>query len=214
MKKRLKLTNLLFSALALLMFCIMNEASHAQSQTIFAYPTYGGNTSPNTVQWGPYANTAAYFDSAGTLRGGSGGNCVSCPAPTTTYTKSVVLTTAQVKALNSTPDTIVSLRGTSNASISLVSAYVTMNYNSTTYTADSVLQLKAGTAILATNQSTIDQTSSGTQRFTLNSGRTAGNILSGQGLVLTTATANPTVGNSSIIITVVYTVQYLGQALD
>ena len=127
----------------------------------------------------------------------------------------IELTTAELLALFTTPKSLVAAQG-ANTIVEFVSALLSYDYNSTVYTIGTAgdLQVKytdgSGTEISTTRACTgfIDQASDelyllekvgGTIEPTVNAA-----------LVLTCATANPTLGDSPIHIRVAYRIYYTG----
>lgn len=116
----------------------------------------------------------------------------------------VTLTTAQVLALNSTPITIVG--AISGKEIQIVSASAHLKYNTTTYATNVNLVLKSSSAGATEYQGKYDisNTSDVIGAFEL-TGLQA-NIVTGDALVATVLTGNPTAGDSDIVVDVLYRV--------
>lgn len=105
---------------AIFLLCI--GLAGCKAQGITPYPQSGCAVSPACVQWGRYANKTAVFDSTGTLN--IGGTCASCPQSLTTYSKTIMLTKAQILNLGSVGDTIIPAP-TGSLTINVLAAYVT-----------------------------------------------------------------------------------------
>lgn len=121
---------------------------------------------------------------------------------------SVTLTSAQVLALVSAPQTVVPAGGAGTV-ISILSAAAYIDYNSVAYTtgADIVLQYGAGTVDIVTLAdilaATADSVAFGTPTGTQTSAEVAN-----KGIVVT-ADDVPADGNSTVTVYVVYTLFYL-----
>jgi len=114
----------------------------------------------------------------------------------------VTLTTAQVLALNSTPITIVA--GITGKEIQVVSASAHLKYNTATYASYTLMVLKAASAAAADIQARfdIDETVDSKGAFSIIG--TNLNIVSGDALVASVDSGNPTAGDSDIAIDVLY----------
>lgn len=114
----------------------------------------------------------------------------------------ITLTTAQVLALNSTPITIVT--GIAGKEIQVVSASAHLKYNSATYATNVSLVLKSSSAGAMEYQCKYDI---GYASDVLGSFELTGlqaNIVTGDNLVATVLTGNPTAGDSDIVVDVLY----------
>ena len=116
----------------------------------------------------------------------------------------VTLTTAQVLALNSTPITIVG--AISGKEIQVVSASFHLKYNTTAYATNTTLALRSSssTGSILQAEAAINGAADAIGAFGLNSG--TNNIVTGDALVATVLTGNPTAGDSDIVVDVLYRV--------
>jgi hypothetical protein len=116
----------------------------------------------------------------------------------------VTLTTAQVLDLNSTPITIVG--AISGKEIQVVSASFHLKYNTTAYATNTTLALRSSssTGSVLQAETVINGSADAIGVFGLNSG--TNNIVTGDALVATVLTGNPTAGDSDIVIDVLYRV--------
>jgi len=116
----------------------------------------------------------------------------------------VILTTAQVLALNSTPITIVG--AISGKEIQVVSASFHLKYNTTAYATNTTLALRSSssTGSVLQAEAVINGAADAIGVFGLNSG--TNNIVTGDALVATVLTGNPTAGDSDIVVDVLYRV--------
>ena len=114
----------------------------------------------------------------------------------------VTLTTAQVLALNSTPITIVA--GITGKEIQVVNASMHSKYNTTAYTTNTNMVLKASSAAAADIQARvgINETTDSLGSFDLLS--TNLNIVTGDALVVSVDGGNPKDGDSEIVVDVLY----------
>lgn len=127
----------------------------------------------------------------------------------------VEISTAEIQALFTTPKTLVAAHGAGTV-LEFESLLLPYNYNSTEYTIGSAgnLQVKytngSGTALSTTRAATgyLDQTSDQLSLLDKLEGAIA--PTANAALVLTLATANPTLGNSPIHARVVYKVYQTG----
>jgi len=148
-------------------------------------------------------NTAAYFDSTGTLSA-TPNVCTGCPIPTGTFAKTVTLNSTQLKNLHSVPDTLLPAPGR-NLTYNVTGAYASIQYNSVAYATDSVLNMYFNTGgVIGQNTDVTYETKNYTSNFLIGTADDQ-NYPSNQPLLLTTATANMTAGNSVITVTVYYT---------
>ena len=131
------------------------------------------------------------------------------------YSKDVVLTTAELLALFTTPKTLIAAQG-ANTIVEFISAVLAYDYNSTAYTIGTAgnLQVKytdgSGAAASSTRDTTgfIDQTADKVHLLE----KVGGTVIPvvNAALVLTLATANPTLGNSPINIKITYKIYNTG----
>ena len=121
------------------------------------------------------------------------------------YCTSLVITTAQVLALNSTPLTIVAAPGAGYA-IEVISASVKITFNTTPYatsTSIALVDLTAGTYQL-TSTGFLAATGTIHSKLIPTDGINAGNIIENGALKVYVPTADPTAGDSDIKIFVQY----------
>ena len=131
------------------------------------------------------------------------------------YTADVILSTAELLALFTTPKSLVAAQGAGTI-VEFVSTLLAYEYNSTVYTIGSAgdLQVKytdgSGAAASSTRACTgfIDQASDQLSLIEKVDGTVVPAV--NAALVLTCATANPTLGNSSINIRVTYRIHNTG----
>ena len=116
----------------------------------------------------------------------------------------ITLTTAQVLALNSTPITIVS--ATSGKEIQVVSASAHLKYNSITYATNVNLVLKSSSAGATEYQAKYDISYGSDVLGTFESTGLQANIVTGDALVATVLSGDPTAGDSDIVVDVMYRV--------
>ena len=116
----------------------------------------------------------------------------------------IILTTAQVLALNSTPITIVT--GIAGKEIQVVNASIHLKYLSATYATNTNMALKASSAGATITQAQIDisQTTDTRGAFAMTS--VNNNIVTGDDLVATVLNGDPTAGDSDIVVDVLYRV--------
>lgn len=114
----------------------------------------------------------------------------------------ITLTTAQVLALNSTPITVVT--GISGKEIQVVNASFHLKYNTTAYATNTTLALRASssTGSILQAEAVINGSADAIGVFGLNSG--TNNIVTGDNLVATVLTGNPTAGDSDIVVDILY----------
>lgn len=114
----------------------------------------------------------------------------------------IILTAAQVLALNSTPITIVT--GIAGKEIQVVNASIHLKYLSATYATNTSMALKASSAGATITQAQIDisQTTDTRGAFSITS--VNNNIVTGDALVATVLNGDPTAGDSDIVVDVLY----------
>jgi hypothetical protein len=114
----------------------------------------------------------------------------------------ITLTTAQVLALNSTPITVVT--GIAGKEIQVVNASFHLKYNTTAYATNTTLALRASssTGSILQAEAVINGSADAIGVFGLNSG--TNNIVTGDNLVATVLTGNPTAGDSDIVVDILY----------
>jgi Flp pilus assembly protein TadG len=117
-----------------------------------------------------------------------------------------VLTSAQVLSLFTTPVVLVPAPG-ANYYIDVISVVVTLNYNSVAYAGANALQISytngAGAAATTSNVSNAFLNAGVTAGFKT-AGKDAVTPVAGAPLVASVLTANPTAGNSTLLVDVVY----------
>ena len=116
----------------------------------------------------------------------------------------VILTTAQVLDLNSTPITIVG--AISGKEIQIVSASAHLKYNSATYATNVNLVLKSSSAGATEYQGKYDISYGSDVIGAFELTGLQANIVTGDALVATVLTGNPTAGDSDIVVDVLYRV--------
>ena len=116
----------------------------------------------------------------------------------------VTLTTAQVLALNSTPITIVG--AISGKEIQIVSASAHLKYNSATYATNVNLVLKSSSAGATEYQGKYDISYVSDVLGSFELTGLQANIVTGDALVATVTSGNPTAGDSDIVVDVLYRV--------
>tara|TARA_R110000751_G_scaffold86889_10_gene172637 strand:- start:2463 stop:3047 length:585 start_codon:yes stop_codon:yes gene_type:complete len=116
----------------------------------------------------------------------------------------ITLTTAQVLALNSTPITMVT--GIAGKEIQVVSASAHLKYNSATYATNVNLVLKSSSAAAAEYQGKYDISYASDVLGTFELTGLQANIVTGNDLVATVTTGNPTAGDSDIVVDILYRV--------
>lgn len=116
----------------------------------------------------------------------------------------ITLTTAQVLALNSTPITIVT--GIAGKEIQIVSASAHLKYNSATYATNVNLVLKSSSAGATEYQGKYDISYASDVIGAFELTGLQANIVTGDNLVATVLTGNPTAGDSDIVVDVLYRV--------
>jgi len=116
----------------------------------------------------------------------------------------VTLTTAQVLALNSTPITIVG--AISGKEIQIVSASAHLKYNSATYATNVNLVLKSSSAASMEYQGKYDISYASDVLGSFELTGLQANIVTGDALVATVTSGNPTAGDSDIVVDVLYRV--------
>lgn len=114
----------------------------------------------------------------------------------------IIITTGQVLALNSTPITIVA--GITGKEIQIVSASAHLKYNSTTYATNVNLVLKSSSAGAAEYQGKYDISYVSDVLGSFELTGLQANIVTGDALVATVTSGNPTAGDSDIVIDVLY----------
>lgn len=124
------------------------------------------------------------------------------------YSASTTISSAQLLAIHTTPITLVAAQGANTIVIPLRITYY-MDYNTTTYAGDIVTKAvldPSGVNANFGNNSIIGLTSDGIISITGTTLNSSGSIstLFNTPLVLTTATSNPTTGNSPLKVTVTY----------
>lgn len=120
---------------------------------------------------------------------------------------SLLIPSADVLQLNTTPQTIVAAQGAGTV-IEVVSAFANIDFNSVAYATNIDMQLITETAIdeqaLAEINATVSQI--GKFRLTHISAPSSTQLLDNQALTVTVLTGNPTAGDSDITVYVLYRV--------
>jgi len=119
----------------------------------------------------------------------------------------VTLDSADIVSLHSSPVTIVPAQG-SNTFIFVIGALYYMQYNSVAYTTDPTLRIQyADGNVINTNNNYLSFSSNAIGRKSTSDLNVSGsNISINSALQVTTPTSNPTSGNSTVKITVLYSV--------
>jgi len=114
----------------------------------------------------------------------------------------ILLTAAQVLALNSTP--IVIVTGITGKEIQVVSASAHLKYNTATYATNVDMVLKASSATTTDGQAQFDISGTVDSKGTFDLLTTNKNIVTGDSLVASVDGGNPTAGDSDIMVDVLY----------
>ena len=140
-----------------------------------------------------------YDDLAESIRGGANAE--------TSYTAELVITSAQVLALNSTPIQIIPSPGAGKY-IQIEHSSCKLTYNSTTYATNTSITLYTDTAtrvqhsISSILNATVTRIGAGSPQAV--SGATDTQLISDKAVYVSVASGNPTTGNSDIKIYVTY----------
>ena len=121
---------------------------------------------------------------------------------------SLVIPSAQVLALNTTPQTIVAAQGAGKG-IEVISASVKLDYNTTAYSTTAVIMLQtSGATQRQAEVSILDATVSTTRKFIAfeATGATDTQIIANADLQVKGKSADPTLGDSDIEVFVLYRV--------
>ena len=122
---------------------------------------------------------------------------------------SLVIPSAQVLALNTTPQTIVAAQGAGKG-IEVVSASMKIDFNSAAYATNTTLTLITSGATEPQSDNSIDATVARTGRFRLRytsgASATATQIIANADLQVSVDTGDPTAGDSDIEVFVLYRV--------
>ena len=120
---------------------------------------------------------------------------------------SLLIPSADVLQLNTTPQTIVSAQGAGKV-IEVVSAFADIDFNSAAYATNTNMYIQSATATAPQGLTTINSTVSQINRFRLDQagGAALTQILENQDLQITVATGDPTAGDSDITVYVIYRV--------
>lgn len=120
---------------------------------------------------------------------------------------SLLIPTADVLQLNTTPQTIVAAQGAGTV-IEVVSAFAKIDFNSVAYATNTNMYIQSATATAPQGLTTINSTVSQINRFRLTDagGAALTQILENQDLQITVATGDPTAGDSDITVYVLYRV--------
>lgn len=160
--------------------------------------------------WSPqYRNQIAAYDSTGKLSQlGSQSSAFGTFAPS--YTRRVTLTAAQIKAMHTTPDTLLGLPG-ENKVYQVLGVSSRLNYTSPVYGTDSVLIVyipntftAPGNSIIAENTSPL--TRAGTNVSTFQAFQNPVFTTPNAPVLISTLTANPTSGNSTLDVFITYSI--------
>lgn len=115
----------------------------------------------------------------------------------------ITVPTASVLTLFSTPYTLLPAPGVGKA-IKLITWSTSLTYNTTTYAANTTLQVYTDTATALQGNDTVVLTSTVSRHLTGNliiaTGATSTQLIANKALLLNTLTGNPTTGNSDLVI--------------
>lgn len=119
----------------------------------------------------------------------------------------VTLDSADIVSLHTTPITIIPAQG-SGTVIQLIAMTISMDYNSIPYATDVTLRLLNGVSVANQDGSCLSSASDyyANKNLQSNYSVSGGNTFENVAITMTTPTSNPTAGNSSLKITVLYTV--------
>jgi len=122
-------------------------------------------------------------------------------------TATVTLDSADIVSLHTTPVTIIPAQGAGTV-IQLIAMTISMDYNSTPYATDVTLRLLNGVSVANQDGSCLSSASDyyANKNLQSNYSVAGGNTFENVAVTMTTPTSNPTAGNSSVKITVLYTV--------
>lgn len=119
----------------------------------------------------------------------------------------VTLSSANILSLHTTPITIIPAQGAGTV-IQLIAMTISMSYNSVPYATDVTLRLLNGVSVVNQDGSCLSSASDYYANKSLQSNYSVAgsNTFENVAVTMTTPTSNPTAGNSSVKITVLYSV--------
>lgn len=122
-------------------------------------------------------------------------------------TATVTLDSADIVSLHTTPITIIPAQGAGTV-IQLIAMTISMNYISTPYATDVTLRLLNGVSVANQDGSCLSSASDyyANKNLQSNYSVAGGNTFENVAVTMTTPTSNPTAGNSSVKITILYSV--------
>jgi len=173
---------------------------------LFALGANAQSLAAGNIQSVEYANQTAGYDSVGRL-GVAGRNvCAQCPTSTVVYVKQITLNSSQIQNMYSVPDTLLPAPPR-YYSYNIMNVYAALSYNSIAYTSDSIFIIKFNTGNgIAENVGVLSAGANTTSYFGFSEIHTGSNSFpSHQPLLITTRNANPASGNSTVVITLYYT---------